>query len=402
MKRSFCTLSLLVLGTMLVYGLLSGFLSRARHVAEWARNKGSQNANLTLFLPFAKRFLTKAEAGGFISSDGRSAVDRACQPILDDAWKVVDAAQQFENPELREFNRIFRWLNRGLPARGESTLCHLRKGLGIESFDDLPLRKAVDYFGKRVEIEVTSPTERWARDSDYENKAVVTVGGKTSLVLYWSGKNGHSRGFLIEGVHGIYPESHHQAGYLMWDRSEIEQVIKYYGAEFENAYLESVGGNGAPADKAIYGELRYNRLTSAFHLQSTVMEPQAKKDDAQFGCYRWHARGTKGDLVLIAQTDESHQISGHGRNTSFRDASEMDAVWLRDERQTSATVGKLDVPLFQEWVVPGVEEYPFRKSCNDLYAAGISGGAFSETDNDVRFDAEPNDLFSLNLDRHSF
>ena len=109
--------------------------------------------------------------------------------------------------------------------------------------------------------------------------------------------------------------------------------------------IDNVGGNGSPADKAIYGELRFNRLTSAFHLQATVMEPQAKKDAGQFGCYRWHARGTKGDLVLLAQTGESIRENGHARNTSFRDATEMDAVWLRDEKQSPPGIGALDAPL---------------------------------------------------------
>ncbi len=402
MKRRISLMALLVVGSALTFLLLSGFLSRAKGAAEWARQKGSQSASLSFFMPMAKRFLGKAQAGTFTSVDGRRAVEMFCQPILDEAWKSVDASQQYENRELREFNRIFRWLNRAVPARSESTLCHLRRGLGVESFDELPFHKATRYHDKNVDIEINVPTEGWALESGYEVKAVVRVEQAISLVLYWSGKNGHSRGFLIEGTNGLYAESRKQTGYLWWDRSDVEQIVKYYGAEFENAYLENVGGHGAPGDKAIYGEIRYNRITSAFHLQSTVMEPQNRKGEHSFGCYRWHARGTKGDLVLIAQTGEDRWENGHGRNTSFRDATEMDAFWLRDEKTSPAWTGKLDSTLFADWVAPGIEQYPFRKTCNDLYAAGVGDGAFAETDNNARFDAAPDDVFSLQAERHHF
>ncbi len=220
--------------------------------------------------------------------------------------------------------------------------------------------------------------------------------------MYWTGKNGHSRGFLIEGIHGLYPEARRQPGYLLWDRSETEQTVKYMGAEFDNAYLENVGMKGTRGDQAIYGEVRYNSLTGAFHMQSTLMEPQNQRHPNQFGCYRWHVRGTKGDLVLIAQTEEGLSDKGHARNTSFRDASQMDAFWLKDVKTTPAYVGKLDPMLFEDWVIPGIEQYPFRKSCNDLYSAGVGEGAFSDTDNDVRFNAEPNDVFSSNLEKYAF
>ena len=393
MKRSACLFTLVVLGASLAVALTTGFLSPQAGSGEWVRQQGAQTAGLSFFMPIAKRLFGKAQAGTFVSVDGRRAVDGFCQPILDEAFKAVDAAQQYENRELREFNRIFRWLNRAVPARSESSLCHLRKGLGIESFDELPFHKTIDYQGKRLDVDVSVPQEAWAHQEGYEAKAVVRVEGVTSLVVYWSGDHGHSRGFLIEGPQGLYPESRKQTGYLIWDRSNVEQSIKYFGAEFDNAYLENVGGGGMPGDRAIHGELRYNYVTGAFYLQSTVMEPQNLKGERSFGCYRWHARGTKGDLVLIAQTQEDRWEKGHGRNVSFRDSSEMDAFWLRDERTSPAWIGKLDPALFADWVVPGIEQYPFRKSCNDLYAAGIGDGAFGETDNNPHFSAQPNDIF---------
>jgi len=271
--------------------------------------------------------------------------------------------------------------------------------MGLGSFIDLPIQASRRYMDHDVEVEVVVPHEKWAVDAGYEAKVSVMVDGHSSLVMYWSGKNGRSKGFLIEGIHGLYPEHRRHAGYLWWDRGETEQTIKYFGAEFESSYLESAGVKGVPGDKAIYGELRYNPVTGAFHLQSTVMEPQNQRYPSQFGCYRWHARGTKGDLVLVAQTSDSLSTRGHARNTSFRDATELDAFWLKDERTTPAYLGKLDPMLFEDWVVPGIEQYPFRKTCNDLYAAGVGDGAFAETDNDVRFGAEPNEIFSMNIER---
>ncbi len=402
MRRAYCLIVLVVVGVALAYNMVGGVASRIENVSEWARTQGAQSANLSFFLPLAQKFFGKSEAGGFTSADGRRAADFLCQPILDEAWKAVDSSRQYENRELQEFNRVFRWLNRAVPARAETTLCHLSKGMGLKSFNGLPVRTSLKYLEQKVDVEVMVPQEKWAIEAQYEAKAVVMVDGATSLVLYWSGKNGHSRGFLIEGLQGLYPEDRHQVGYLQWDRGENEQAIKYLGAEFQSAYLESVGEKGTTGDRAIYGELRYNVLTGAFHLQTTVMEPQAKRYPNQFGCYRWHVRGTKGDLVLIAQTEEALSDKGHARNTSFRDSTQMDAFWLKDIKTTPAYVGKLDPLLFEDWVIPGIEQYPFRKSCNDLYSAGVGDGAFGETDNEVRFSAEPNDIFSTNLEKYAF
>src|SRR5688572_1556374 len=120
MKRTFCLMALLVMGAVLSFSMVSGFLSRARHVSEWVRSQGAQSANLTVFFPLAKKFLGgQAEAGGFLSADGRKAADALCQPILDDAWRAVDSSRLYENRELQEFNRVFRWLNRAIPARAE-------------------------------------------------------------------------------------------------------------------------------------------------------------------------------------------------------------------------------------------------------------------------------------------
>lgn len=367
---------------------------------EEGRTASVRTADLAIWLTVARRLLGSADAGGFRQGPSEPALgDPSCERLVKDAWNRVDAAEAFPNADVRNFNRTFRMLNDGFPSNVESTLCHFVKSMELKpDFTWLPVHAERRFRGKHVTLDASEATEAWAKEWGYEIKAVVTVEHAPSLVIYWTGQGETSKGFMIEGIRGISDDSQRHASYIQWDRMGADQFVKYFGAEFESSYLESAGIPLDPShrpDRAVYGETTYNRYTGAVFTFSVMMEPQRGPlaSSGQFGCYRLYARGTKGDAMLIAKTADLIAASGHARNTTFKDAAEMDASWVKDSPLTQPGAGRLTYAQFASLVTPAMEEAPITKSCNDLLTAGISGGPFSGPDSEVSFDARPEDVF---------
>lgn len=193
--------------------------------------------------------------------------DPSCEKQDSVRTKCMSAWTDYAHGALKYFNGTLCRFNNETAAEVENTLCHFRKSMGIKvDLNSLPLSSTKSFGDKTVVVEIVAPSESWAVSAGYQAKGTVTVNGSQYMVLYWGGKESKTKGFMIEG-HVSNGLGGNRAGYLTWDLSdENAQYVKMYHANFPSGtYLGTAAKSGTNyrGDAAIYGQLNFNKTTSA-------------------------------------------------------------------------------------------------------------------------------------------
>ncbi|MBI3535727.1 MAG: hypothetical protein HY072_09625 [Deltaproteobacteria bacterium] len=300
---------------------------------------------------------------------------------------------------LNFFHGTLCMLNKGFPAFAETALCHFNKSMEMNpDKTSLPITIEKTFGGsKTVKLVVEKPTESFATTLGYDAKGTVIVNGSTFMVLYWGGTDESSNGFLIEGGPGMGGEGNEglsrvgktHRSYIQWSRTDAtNQFIKVFVTAFTTSYLASFespsAANPMGGDRAMYGKATYNSTTKTATAQIVAIEAQRAR---AAGCFKMFAEGTMSDdgTVTIAKTKNAFSATGHLVTSTSKDNTDMDAFQGIRSPTTANGTGNLAPGQFGGLTVA------FDKSCNDIYTAGNTGGAFDG--GNVSFTKAPADIF---------
>ena len=357
-----------------------------------------QQANLSVGIGFM-RWLSRGAWAGEGEGGGEEVGDSTCSGIGEAAWtKVRSAGTTYSHGALVFFNTMFGMLNAGFPSETESALCHFNKSMSMNPDKGaLPVTISKTFGAKTIVLEVVVPTESFATAAGYDAKGTVTVNGTTFMVLYWGGTEDASKGFMIRGSDGIGGDSQKKSSnYIRWDRTGEAQVVDFWGARFDSAYLESFTGSSGGSDqgkgRVFYGHTEYNSTSKDVLTYAIEIGPKRDGSSA-YGCYRIWANGdfSGGTEMVIAKTDDAHNLTGESVSATYKDGTNMDAAQIKNLSTTANGTGNLSAGQFTSIVVPLIAANPFDKSCSDINNGATTGSPFEGSV--VDFDASPDDVF---------
>ncbi|MBN8536210.1 MAG: hypothetical protein J0M15_04120 [Deltaproteobacteria bacterium] len=322
-------------------------------------------------------FLNAITAGSPAFAEG----DTSCEKQEAVRIKCLAAWTDYAHGALKYFNGTLCRFNNETAADVETTLCHFRKSMGIKvDLASLPVSATKTFGGKTIVVEIVAPTESWAVAAGYQAKGTVTVGGTQYMLLYWGGKDTQTKGFMVEGydANGI---GGNRAGYLTWDlTNDNAQFVKMYRANFPSgSYLGSAAKTSTSyrGDASIYGQLNFNKSTSAVSTQVIMIEEQRAGGTAgQFGCFRMYSSGTKGAQVTVAKTQNSLGGTGHSVSSTSLQLDSMDGVTLTDAVGTANGTGTSLSSQSALETALGVSGSVFKVSCADINNAGGASSTY--------------------------
>lgn len=365
--------------------LVASLQGKAKHTPA---SRSPQNADMRVFVTAMSSLVKRAQAG----EEG----DSTCNAISEAAWeKVRDSASKYDHGALQFFNSMFAMLNAGFPSETENALCHFARSMEMNpDKSGLPVTISKTFSSKTVVLEVVVPTEEFAVAAGYDAKGTVTVNDEKMMVLYWGGTADATKGFMIRGTAdiggGLDKKNMH---YIRWDRSTEDQTVDFWGARFDETYLESfTAGSGQDKSKSrtFYGHTAYNKTTKEVLTYAVEIGP-TRDGNSTYGCFRIWATGTFDGEMTIAKTDNAHGMTGHAVTYSDVLGLQMDAAVLENSTDTVNGTGNLSGGQFTTTVTPLIAANPFGKSCNDINNGSATGQPFENSE--ANFELTPDDIF---------
>jgi len=356
-----------------------------RHIAS---DRTPQTADMRVFALTAAGLMKSALAG--------EAGDDTCNQAAGLGWaKVRAAGRDYSHGALQFFNSMFAMLNSGFPSETESALCHFHKSMSMNPDKSaLPVTIEKVFGPQTIKLVVVVPTEDFAVAAGYDAKGTVTINDETFMVLYWGGTDDASKGFMIRGTPQMGDDDKKGANFIRWDRTGEDQIVDFWGAKFDDTYLEAFTADAEGSDmgksRAFYGHTEYNKTTKAVLTYAVEIGPK-RSGASSYGCYRIWAQGTYDDEMTIAKTDNSLNLTGESIAATYTDGTNMDAAQLVNSVDTANGTGNLTGGEFSSIVAPLITADPFGKSCADVANGAGAGQPFEGSESN--FAATPDDVF---------